>query len=86
MDINKIQKVLERHIDRTLDSEFIKSLAMEIFVANDVVPDPAVLGSDKNFISDHDPGDEHVEKKFENEPKLLFFFWAGVPTNQLFAH
>ncbi len=67
MNITKIQKVLERHINRTLDSEFIKSLAMEIFVANDVVPDPAVLGSDKNFISDHDPGDEHVEQKFENE-------------------
>lgn len=67
MNINKIEKVLQRHINRTLDSEFIKSLAMEIFVANDVVPDPAVLGSDKNFISNHDPGDEHVEKNFENE-------------------
>ena len=67
MNITKIQKVLERHINRTLDSEFIKSLAMEIFVANDVVPDPAVLGSDfgseVRYIEDRDPGDEHIENE-----------------------
>ena len=86
MDINKIQKVLERHIDRTLDSEFIKSLAMEIFVANDVVPDPAVLGSDKNFISNHDPGDEHVEKNFENERLRLAEELVPVSYTHLRAH
>ena len=63
MDINKIEKVLERHINRTLDSDFIKSLAMEIFVANDVVPDPAVFGSEVRYIEDRDPGDEHIENE-----------------------